>query len=477
MRFYAFFASIFLILGLAACASTVPTAAYRQALDIPEDASPAPIKFKDVELLLPVGTDVGYESTSARGCGWPRYPVSRAALRDAVDEKFIRQTFHDALSAQGYDVVASLNIAFEQDDEIERAEYSVSAKVRSVHLEICHNEPRLMLLFFATRPGIDGEFYMTVDWTVYDALHRKVVYKTTTEGYTNRRTPNQEGLALLFSDAFEMATHNLGADAQFRDLIIKGTEPEGWQKEKWREERFESRPSKYDSLEDVVIANPALSSIPFNQTAEKGRMVAVMAEKFGHGSGFFITKQGHLLTNAHVVGDAQRMRLVTAGRKQKLVAEVLRVDKMRDVALLKLEEIPEGFDITTLPIRTNSPSVGEDAYAIGAPQDSKKLQDTVTRGIISAHRHAMKFMGTRQNFIQSDVELHGGNSGGPLLDANGNIIGMAVGGLTDEGTGMGLNYFIPIGEALEKLDIGLSNGDAAPQSAHADREPQKITAK
>lgn len=470
MRPYAFLAAVFLILGLGACASGVPIVEYRETLNIPQDASPAPVKFNGVELLLPVGTEMGYEGTGGtHACGWPRYPVSRSALRDAIDEKFIRQTFHDALSAQGYDIVGNLNIAFEEEEEIERAEYSVSAKVSSVQLEMCHNEPHAIFFFFAARPGINGQFYMTVDWTVYDALHRKVAYKTTTEGYTNHRTPNQEGMALLFSDAFEMAAHNLGADPQFRGLIVNGEQPDGWQKEKWREERFKNRPSKYDPLEEVSISNPPLSVVPFSRTADQGRRAAVMPEKFGHGSGFFITKEGHILTNAHVVGDAQRIRVVTADRKEKLVAEVLRVDKMRDVALLKLEEIPEGFEITTLPIRAQWPAVGEDVYTIGAPQNSRKLQDTVTKGIVSAHRNGMRFMGTRQNFIQSDVELHGGNSGGPLLDANGNITGMAVGGLTDEGTGLGLNYFIPIGEALDRLDIHLSGGSAT-------KEPQKITA-
>ena len=103
--------------------------------------------------------------------------------------------------------------------------------------------------------------------------------------------------------------------------------------------------------------------------------------------------------------------------------------------------------------------MGEDVYAIGAPQDYRKMQDTVTKGIVSAHRSAMKFMGTRQNFIQSDVELHPGNSGGPVLDGNGNIIGIAVGAQKDaDGDGMGLNWFIPIDEALGKMNIELTDG-------------------
>jgi len=459
MRLLALTVLSLILCGLSGCASYVQKADYMPAQDVPEDASPAPVHFRDLDLILPVGTDIGFQSNNYLSCGWPRLPVGRAVLRDAIDSRFIRETFHDALESQGYDVVGSLNIAFEADDEIERAEYSVVAKVKEVQLEMCQNDLDVILLFFTTRSGINGKIFMSVDWSVYDALHRKVVYKTTTQGYAKHLSPNKEGLALLFTDAFEMATHNLGSDQQFHDLVVNGVPPEGWRKEKWRSDRFESRPSKYDPLEDVTISNPSLSTTPFSKTAEQGRKVAVMPQKFGHGSGFFITKQGHILTNAHVVGQAQRIRLVTADKKEKLIAEVLRVDKMRDVALLKLEERPEDYEITTLPIRTEWPAVGEDVYAIGAPQSHKKLQDTLTKGIVSAHRERMKFLGTRQNFIQSDVAIHPGNSGGPVLDSNGNIIGIAVGiYATTDGNGMGLNYFIPIDEALQKLNIDLSEG-------------------
>jgi S1-C subfamily serine protease len=463
-------------LTIAGCAGNVPKSDYKPINEIPEDASPAPVALKNIELLLPVGADVGFESESSRFCGWPRRPVGRAILRDAIDGRFSRQTFHDALSAQGYDVVGDMDIAFDEEEEIERAEYAIAAKVRDVQLDMCHNEPDNVMIFFTTRGGVNGEMHMTVDWTVYDLLHREVVYKTTTEGYTKHHVPNEEGLALLFSDSFEMAAHNLGADPLFRELIVNGARPEGWEKEK-REGRFENRPSKYDPREEVTIHNPPLSITPFSQTAEQERMVAVMPEKIGHGSGFFITKQGHILTNAHVVGDGQRMRLVTADKKHELVAEVLRVDRMRDVALLKLEEIPPGLEIITLPIRTEWPAVGEDAYAIGTPLESRKLQDTINKGIISAHRPAMKFLGTRQNFIQSDVDIHAGNSGGPLIDANGNIVGLAAAGLAgaDMTSGLGLNFFVPIGEALDSLNIHLSGDSMAAPSPPAGGEPQKIT--
>ena len=130
---------------------------------------------------------------------------------------------------QGYDVVGGLHLAYDLEDEEDRADYSVTAKIRDIQLDICHREPENFMIFFTTPHGTEGEFYMDVDWTVYDALHCSVIYKTSTQGYTKRRTPNQEGLMLMFSDAFEMAAHNLGTDQPFFDLVVNGVKP---QKEK-----------------------------------------------------------------------------------------------------------------------------------------------------------------------------------------------------------------------------------------------------
>lgn len=451
MRFSIFLPLAFAGFILAGCASPVPKAGYLPAGSVPEDASPVPVLFRGVEFLLPVGADIGHESTGSRLCGWPRHPVSRTALRNVVDHEFLTQTFHGALEAQGYDVVGSLDLAYDRADDEARAEYSVTAKVRNVQLEICHKEADDFLIFFTTKRGTAGEFYMEVDWTIYDALRRTVVYKTGTQGYTNRRAPSQEGLALMFSEAFEMAAHNLGGDPQFRDLLVSGIRPEA-------PDEDEARPRLFAPDEKIMLQQNALSVTPFTDSIDDRRRLAVMVQKFGHGTGFFIGDQGHLLTNAHVVGDGLRTRIVTADGAHTLIAEVLRIDKARDVALLKLEEAPAELKIFALPVRAAWPAVGEDVYAIGAPRNSRTLQDTITKGIVSAHRKNMKFLGTRQNFIQADVEIHQGSSGGPLLDANGNIIGMAVGIHGDAGaTGIGLNYFIPIEEALAALDIGLTD--------------------
>lgn len=362
------------------------------------------------------------------------------------------------MEANGYDVVGSLDVSFEPEDEEQRAEYSIKGRVKDVQLDMCNTSGTAVDWMTGT-PGEHGRMYIALDWSVYDRLKRTVVYKTRTEGYTDRRIPNTEGIALLFHDAFEMAVHNLSADEEFRALIVDGVKPErDWDDRDWRGEKIDQLPRLFDPDKEVTIPGRPLSRQPFGKTASDGRKVAVMLQKGGHGSGFFITRQGHILTNAHVVGEARKMRIVTNFRKTGIPAEVLRIDAARDVALLRLEEIPEWLDmeaVPILPIRLDWPKVGEDVYAIGTPADWKAYRHTVTKGIISAHRKYMKIRGVRENYIQTDVEIHGGSSGGALVDEYGNIVGITVQryGRGDDGFGHGLNLFIPIREALDRLGI------------------------
>ena len=91
------------------------------------------------------------------------------------------------------------------------------------------------------------------------------------------------------------------------------------------------------------------------------------------------------------------------------------------------------------------PAVGSDVYAIGSRLD-EKLHSTITRGIISGVREENKKM-----LIQSDVNIRPGNSGGPLVDKGGSVVGIAVSGLVINSVAQGINFFIPIDDALKSL--------------------------
>jgi len=117
----------------------------------------------------------------------------------------------------------------------------------------------------------------------------------------------------------------------------------------------------------------------------------------------------------------------------------------RDVALVKVD----AGGLKPLPIRSSIVSHAEEVYAVGTPFD-ESLQSTITKGIVSGIRTEEK---SGLKLIQSDVDIHGGNSGGPLLDSQGNVVGISVSGIGLRKLSAGLNFFIPIIDGLEWLNV------------------------
>jgi S1-C subfamily serine protease len=146
-----------------------------------------------------------------------------------------------------------------------------------------------------------------------------------------------------------------------------------------------------------------------------------------------------------VIGQAGvvRVRLPTG---RELQAEVVRVDAARDIALLKTE----APGVRPMPLRMGEPGIGEDVYALGSPLGDA-FNTTLTRGILSGVRKVRDL-----DFLQSDVAILPGSSGGPLLDKSGQVIGITVAGLGAKGLA-GMNFFIPVGSALERLQLKLQN--------------------
>lgn len=453
-RLFSLIAAFLFAALLSACELYTRTADFAPVLDVPQDAKPAPIAFSRLRVQLPTGTEIG--QIRIRECILSHFKTGKDTLDDIINQSDVDDVFAETLEMQGYDVVNKLTADFveEYEDDILRSEYKISAKIVDADIDACYDSPSIMLdTYVFGSAGYAAKLYMKVQWGVYDNLHRKVAYKTRTEGYAYQKIYNIEGLNLAMNKAFAMAAHNLGADPEFHDLIFYAREPP----RTWKEKKTDQRPRKFNAQESVVIRNPPLSRQPLVKHIDRtGQAAVLISGGESHGSGYFITPQGHILTNHHVVGNARRVRVETAGNEKKYIAEVLRTNKVRDVALLRLEEIPGDFEIVTLPIRADWPRVSEEIYALGAPQ-MRKLRDTWSKGIVSAHRKNFRSHGAALDFIQGDVATHGGNSGGPLLDAYGNIIGMTVSGYSfnDSKADDGLNFFIPIGDALKRLDITL----------------------
>ena len=166
----------------------------------------------------------------------------------------------------------------------------------------------------------------------------------------------------------------------------------------------------------------------------------------GQGSGFVIDKQGHILTNYHVVEGAQQVEVTFSDRK-KHKAEIVGLDPSHDLAVIQIK----GANLIPATLAdSKSLAVGQKVFAIGNPFG---LSGTMTRGIISSIRPVR---GPQGNYvdeaIQTDAAINPGNSGGPLLNAHGEVIGINTFILSQVGQSSGIGFAIPINAAKAVLN-------------------------
>ena len=167
----------------------------------------------------------------------------------------------------------------------------------------------------------------------------------------------------------------------------------------------------------------------------------------GQGSGFILDKSGHVLTNYHVVENANRGIEVMLSNKRRYAAKVVGTDKVHDLALLQIDA-PSLEPVTLAD--SSGLAVGQKVYAIGNPFG---LSGTMTRGIISSIRSIRESEGALiEDAIQTDAAINPGNSGGPLLNSHGEVIGintMIASNGADQSSGIG--FAIPINTAKAVL--------------------------
>jgi len=169
----------------------------------------------------------------------------------------------------------------------------------------------------------------------------------------------------------------------------------------------------------------------------------------GQGSGFILDKQGHILTNNHVIDNAQRVE-VQLWDKHKYKATVIGVDKAHDLALLQINNAASLVPVELADSR--GLQVGQKVFAIGNPFG---LSGTMTRGIISAIRSVRGPTGSAiEDAIQTDAAINPGNSGGPLMNSHGQVIGINTMIASNNGVDQsaGIGFAIPINTAKAMIE-------------------------
>jgi S1-C subfamily serine protease len=289
---------------------------------------------------------------------------------------------------------------------------------------------------------------LDVEWQVYSNLRRAVVATIDTEATAQKSksiTATHDQPRSLAQDAFAANVRALLADEKFRAVVTA------------QDVGVPSANGASAAHDPMQFAGAPVGRVRISDAI--GSVASIFAGD-GFGSGVLISADGYMLTDQHVVGSATQVR-VRWSDGFETVGEVLRTDKRRDVALIKTET----HGRSPLAVRRQPPTVGDTVFAIGTPLDPK-LQSTVTRGIVSANRIVDGF-----SFIQSDVAVNHGNSGGPLLDESGAVIGLTDWGMQPEGDNSH-NFFTPVGDALDFLGVKISQAPAETSAPHAEHKRQ-----
>jgi len=206
-------------------------------------------------------------------------------------------------------------------------------------------------------------------------------------------------------------------------------------------------PEKLTEEESINVriyrqASPAVANILTKATEYDFFMDPVPVE--GAGSGFVFDPRGYILTNFHVVAGAQSIEVVL-GDKTRFPAKFVGADQRNDVALIKID--PKDKQLTSLTLGDSSSLlVGQKVLAIGDPFG---FQTTLTTGVVSALGRTVQTSETTfiDEAIQTDASINRGNSGGPLINTHGEVIGINSAIFTPSGTAAGIGFAIPINTA------------------------------
>jgi S1-C subfamily serine protease len=415
-----------LVIGLA-CAAGAAHAADQNTLRNIQAPSPAAIrplppaarsvKFARVVVHL---KPEPWASVRAIDDGQPEHLVTWKDGAQEVKPSVVSEIFNDEVRQAGGRTDADSVFSAEQADLI------VGVGITEMLGRFCQGGCG----YFLSDRRWHGTVRMTARWELYSPLDRRVIATVETSGGFATPKPGIEGDPdRIINEAFRDNVRRLIASEEFRHAVstpIGAAEP------------VTNASASASKTPPAILAASKLQP----SLSQASNSVAVVFANDGSGSGFLVTDDGYVLTNQHVVGPNKYVKLKWQDGTETL-GEVIRTDPRRDVALLKTDAKSK----PALALRQTTVQQGETVFAIGTPLGDQ-FQNTMTKGIVSAIRTE-----GGQTFIQSDVMVNHGSSGGPLLDEKGRVIGLTVSGQAPNGDPIGLNFFIPIGDALKALSL------------------------
>lgn len=394
---------------------------------LPAGTETRPVVFSKMKISVPQGQPYLQISVGAFCIPQPKQKW-RGAEVNSRPTTALSNVFKKELVAAGFKSGAGDSSNMFDDSSTSLGEYEVGANITDFDEEFCEQ-----VGFLNGHVGARGAMRMSIEWQVYSRLQGKLVATIQTTGGAQQNTNSDSATIDVLNDAFDQNVLALLASKAFIAAV--------------------SAPPA--TADNVAPSNSALQPIAISSAAPitvadgTGSVVAVFAGG-GFGSGWVVA-DGYILTDRHVVGDASSVRIKWADQIEGQ-GTVVRTDARRDVALIKADTRGR----PALPVRFDPLKPGETVFAIGTPLDPK-LQNSVTRGVVSALRTIDGFA-----YVQSDVTVNHGDSGGPLLDERGRVVGLTESGLQPGGVAAGVNLFIPVRDSFDFLQLKLETGAAKP---------------
>jgi serine protease Do len=409
-----------LLFALAAHAAGEP-AAPASAADAAVPADKPKIEYAKVRTQILAGDSIGFIEL-----GWFCNGKTEIKAPDRIEDvlnSFTELAFKKVSRTLGLSLAQREVSAFDTGAPSD-ADYRLGGTVLSVDNKIC-----------TYSNNVKGSIKVEIKWDLFSTKQQRVVLSRTVTASYARDSFETTSPRDFQVNGFAAALTAFFADADVKQALA-GVPPAA---------PVASLPALH------LPGGSFVAGSTLQKTDALKAAVVTISSDSGSGSGFYVA-DGYLLTNRHVVGSSKYVKVKLASGKE-LVGEVIRENGPRDVALLKTESA----GVPAIRLRATDGVVGEDVWAIGSPL-GQQLAGTMTRGVLS---------GVRTNeglsYLQSDVAVNPGNSGGPLIDAQGNAIGLTA--LKINGT-TGLAFFVPGRDAMDRLSVTIDAAADIAQKAH-----------
>jgi len=401
--------------ALAGCATTnpVPIRTFEGRPALPAPAESRQVAITKLVSKVSHGAQIG----TASG-GFLCVPAGPITWRPGLDEPVtgeVLSVLREELKKAGYQVAGQSGSLFEESSA-GQAELLLAGAIKHVTLNSCSGPQ-----------GRSSESSVEIEWQLYEQRTRSVVLTATTGGHA-KASPGSRDAHL---EAYIVALRNLLAQESFVAAVGAATRPAA---------------PEYPSLAlaVVTIRPPGTARTPEVLQHAQNAVVRIVRGS-GHGSGVVVSATGWVLTAAHAIAGLSGPFDLELANGQRVTASLLRSNAAADVALIQL---PKGA-YPAMPVGSSvALRVGSPVFAIGTPLH-ERFSRSVTKGVVSALRPK-----DGRTLIQSDVVVHAGSSGGPLLDEHGRVVGLTIGGAGIGGQiGVGLNEFVGIEDAWRALQI------------------------